>query len=146
MLERDSIPKGLSFSFSPPHVGYSLAQEPDHERILALDLERISGEKLRHPVCDDLLELFSGHRLEAAQKLRAAVKNGLALCFLFPWVFGMLPVVWLESDCLFAGCTIVGCTLGQRGPRMRIRKTIGLSVSAPAMGQFCGLPVFRYAS
>ncbi len=28
----------------------------------------------------------------------------------------MLPVVWLESDRLLAGCTVVGCTLGQRGP------------------------------
>ena len=71
MLERDSILKGLTFGFSPPHIGYSLAQESDHQRILTLDLERISGEELRDPVRHDLLELLSRYRLEAAQKLGA---------------------------------------------------------------------------
>lgn len=44
-------------------------QESDHERILGFDRERVSGEKLRPLFVNDLLELFSGYRLEAAQKL-----------------------------------------------------------------------------
>jgi len=63
MLKSDTILVWFSLGFGPADVRNSLAQEPDHERIIALDLERISGEKLRHPVRHDLLELLSGDRL-----------------------------------------------------------------------------------
>jgi len=63
MLEPDSILVRLPFRLGPSDVSNSLAQESNHERILALDLERVSGEKLRHPVRHDLLELLAGYRL-----------------------------------------------------------------------------------
>jgi hypothetical protein len=43
--------------------------ESHNEWILALDLERVNGKKMQHPVRHDLLELIAGYRLEAAQKL-----------------------------------------------------------------------------
>ena len=76
MLERDSILKRSLFRFSPPHISVSLANDSDHERILALDLERVNGEKLRDPVGHDLLELLSGYRLESAQKFSIGVCIG----------------------------------------------------------------------
>ena len=69
MLEPDSILVKLPFRLGPSDVSNSLAQESNHERILALDFVRVSGKKLRYPVRHDLLELFSGHRLEAAETL-----------------------------------------------------------------------------
>jgi len=38
-------------------------QKRDHERIAALDPDRVSGEKLRHPVRHDLLQLDTGYGL-----------------------------------------------------------------------------------
>jgi hypothetical protein len=63
--EGTSILIGFSFGLGPSDVRYPLAQKPDDERILAFDFFGINGEELRDPVCHDLVELFSGHRLEA---------------------------------------------------------------------------------
>ncbi len=84
MLEPDSILVRLPFRLGPSDVSNSLAQESNHERILALDLESVGGEKLRHPVRHDLLELLSGHRLEAAQKLRPSESSmaGALVCYI----------------------------------------------------------------
>jgi hypothetical protein len=69
VAESKSILIGLSFRLSPSNVCDLLAQEPNHERILTFDFERIHGEELRDPICNDLVELFPSHRLEAAQQL-----------------------------------------------------------------------------
>jgi hypothetical protein len=45
--ESKSILIGLSFRLSPSNVCDLLAQEPNHERILTFDFERIHGEELR---------------------------------------------------------------------------------------------------
>ena len=50
MLEPDSILVRLPFRLSPSDVCNSLAQESNHERVLALDFESVSGEKLRYPL------------------------------------------------------------------------------------------------
>ena len=68
MAESDSILVGFSFRLSSSNVCYPLAEKPDHERVLALDVEGFNGEKLRDPVRHDL---FAGRRLEAAQKFGA---------------------------------------------------------------------------
>ena len=69
MTESNSILIGFSFGFSSSDVSNSLAQEFNHERILALDFVRVSGKKLRYPVRHDLLELLSGYGFEAAETL-----------------------------------------------------------------------------
>jgi hypothetical protein len=46
-------------------------QKRDHERIAALDPDRVNREELRHPVRHDLLELLAGYGREAAQDLGA---------------------------------------------------------------------------
>src|SRR6266542_5377109 len=66
MLEPDSILVRFPFRLGPADVGYPLANESDHERILALDFVRIDSEKLRDPVGHDLLYLLPGDGLESA--------------------------------------------------------------------------------
>ena len=50
VAESNAILVRYSLGFGPSDVSNSLAQESNHERILTLDLERVSGEKLRYPV------------------------------------------------------------------------------------------------
>ena len=66
MLKRDSILKGFSFRFSPAHVRDPFAQKSNHKRVFTFDFFGIDGEELRDSIRYDLLELRTGHRLEAA--------------------------------------------------------------------------------
>jgi hypothetical protein len=66
VAEGESILVGLSFGLGPANVRYPLAEKPDHERIVALDSERVNGEKLRYPVRHNLLDLLASQRLEPA--------------------------------------------------------------------------------
>jgi len=68
VTEGDSILIRLCFGLSPSNVRDLLPEKSDHKRVPALDVEGFNGEKLRDPVRHDLLELLSGHGLEAAQK------------------------------------------------------------------------------
>jgi len=70
-MESKSILVGLSFGLGPSHVCYPLAQESDHERILAFEFVRVNGKKLRDPVGHHLLELVARYRFEAAKQLGA---------------------------------------------------------------------------
>jgi hypothetical protein len=49
-MESKSILVGLSFGLGPSHVCYPLAQESDHERILAFEFVRVNGKN-----CETLL-------------------------------------------------------------------------------------------
>ena len=69
--KREPILVRFSFGLTPSYIRNSFDEKPDNERILALDFIRINGEKLGNPVGHDLLELLTGHRLEAAEQLGA---------------------------------------------------------------------------